>query len=203
MTLVVLFPTEICLTVFGAEFAPAGDTMHFLAVTLALTMLNQVYTSQIMGVNRPDISAKIILGTFFLNVVLLLIFIPNELFGVPDARPVVHRSGDGHRDHGNDLCSFPCAMIVKKLTGTGTERRMVKHLAASAVAGAALVLLSSVYHLSGLIALAIFFMVTIFVFLGTLVALKEFTRSDLNQILDIINPKKMFSYMGEEMKNKR
>ncbi|HEY3420767.1 MAG TPA: flippase [Methanomassiliicoccales archaeon] len=202
VTLVVLFPTEICLAVFGKDFAPAGDAMRFLGITLSLTMLNQVYTSQIMGVNRPDISAKIILGTFCLNVVLLLIFIPKELFGVKMLG--LSYTGAAIATATTALALFVSVrIIVKRLTGTGTERRMIKHLIAAAVAGAAIVLLNAEYRLSGLIALAIFFVVTALVFLGTLIALKEFTKYDLRQILDIINPAKMVSYMGEEIKNKR
>ena len=202
VTLVVLFPTEICVAIFGKAFAPAGDTMRFLGFTLALTMLNQVYTSQIMGVNRPDITAKLVLATFCLNVSLMMIFVPKELFGVKMLG--LSYTGAAIATALTAASVFiSVRLIVKRLTGTGTERRMARHLLSAAVSGVALVLLNSVFRLSGLIPLVIFFVVTAVVFLGTLIALKEFTRSDLNQILDIINPKKMFSYMGEEIKNKK
>lgn len=202
VTLVVLFPTQICLAIFGKDFAPAGDVMRFLGFTLALTMLNQVYTSQILGINRPDISAKLTLATFLLNFALMLIFIPKELFGVPMLG--LSYTGAAIALTLTSLAVFiSVRIIVYKLTGTGTERRMGLHIIAAIMAGVAIVLLNMVYRLSGLIPLIIFFAVTALVFLGTLVALKEFTKSDLNQILDIINPKKMFSYMGDEIKNKR
>ncbi len=202
ITLVVLFPTEICISVFGQQFAPAGDAMRFLGITLAFTLLNQVYTSQILGVNRPDISAKIVLGTFTLNVILLFVFIPNELFGIKLL---------GLSYTGAAIATAIAAMvmfitvrlIVKRLTGTGTEPRILKHLFAAGVAGATIEALNTVHHLSGIINLLIFFGVTVAVFLGTLIALKEFTRSDVTQIIDIVNPSKMFSYMGEEIKNKK
>jgi O-antigen/teichoic acid export membrane protein len=202
ITLVVLFPTELCVTVFGAQFAPAGDAMRFLGITLAFTLLNQVYSSQILGVNRPDIYSKIVLGTFLLNVVMLLVFIPNELFGIPLL---------GLSYTGAAIASAITAMalfitvrlIVKRLTGTGTERRILKHLIAAAVAGGVIVLLNSVHHLSGIFNLVLFFVVTFATFFGMLILLKEFTKSDVSQILDIINPAKMFSYMGEEIKNKK
>ncbi len=202
VTLVVLFPTQICVTVFGADFRPAGQTMQFLGFTLGMTMLNQVYTSQIMGVNRPDITAKIILGTFFLNLGLMLVFIPHDLFGF-------HMLGLSYA--GAAMANVITAttvfltvrMVVKRLTGTGTERRMWKHLAAAASAGAVLVLLNTIYPLGGFISLAIFFLVLEAIFFGMLVALKEFTIWDLRQILDLINPAKMLKYMGEEMNNKK
>ena len=202
VTLVFLFPTEICVTIFGASFRPAGDTMRFLAITLGLTLLNQVYSSQILGVNRPDISAKIILGTFLLNVCLLFIFIPNELFGLRMLG--WSYTGAAIATSITALSVFiSVRLIVKRLTGTGSDPRILKHLLAGAVAGAVIVSLSSVYHLSGYIALVIFGVVTVAAFFAALTALKEFTRSDVREILDIVNPSKMFSYMGEEIKNKR
>ena len=132
----------------------------------------------------------------------MLIFIPRELFGVPMLG--LSYTGAAIALTLTSLAVFVSVrIIVWKLTGTGTERRMGLHIIAAIMAGIAIVLLNTEYRLSGLIALVIFFAVTALVFLGTLVALKEFTKNDLNQILDIINPSKMFSYMGEEIKNKR
>jgi len=39
-------------------------------------------------------------------------------------------------------------------------------------------------------------------FLLVLAALKEFTRMDVKYFLDLINVKKMFSYVGGELKGK-
>ncbi len=202
ITLVVLFPTEICVTVFGPQFRPAGDTMRFLAVTLGLTLLNQIYRSQIFGVNRPDISGKITLSTFVLNVVLLLLFVPSELLGVKMFG--LSYTGAAIASMLTALAVFVSVrIIVKRLTGTGSDPRILWHLAAAAVAGAAIYSLSFVYHFSGIMALVIFGVVTLVTFFAALAAFKEFTRADIDFFLDLINPSKMFSYMGEEMKNKR
>ncbi len=202
VTLMILFPTEVCVTIFGSEFAPSGDTMRFLAVTLGLTMLNRVYSSQIMGVNRPDISAKIILGTFLLNVALLLVFVPKEVLGVKMLG--LSYTGAAIATTLTALALFVSVrMIVRRLTGTSSNPRILRHLMAGVAAGAAIVLLNMVYHFSGIIALIIFGVVTLTAFLAVLAALKEFTRVDIRYFLDLISPSKMFSYMGKEMKNKR
>jgi O-antigen/teichoic acid export membrane protein len=202
VTLIVLFPTEVCVTFFGAQFTPAGDTMRFLAITICLTLLNQVYASQILGVNRPDISAKITLGTFLLNVALLLLFVPKELFGVK----MLGMSYTG--------AAITCALtalivflsvriIVKGLTGTGSNPRILRHVLAGGVAGTVIVSLGTVFTMSGVLSLIIFTAVTMVAFFASLSVFKEFSKSDIDYFLDLVNPKKMFSYMGEEMKNKR
>ena len=201
-TLIILFPTEVCVSLFGPEFAPAGDTIRFLAITMALTLLNQIYTSQILGVNRPDISAKIILGTFMINMVLMLLFVPDVLFGVKMLG--LSYTGAAIASAITAMAVFVSVrMIVKGLTGTKSNPRILKHILAGIVAGAAIVAMDQVLPLSGLLRLLLFVAVTLAVFFASLAALKEFTRADIDYILDIVNPSKMFRYMGEEIKNKR
>jgi hypothetical protein len=50
--------------------------------------------------------------------------------------------------------------------------------------------------------LIVFGMVAFGVFLSILAAFKEFTRKDVEYFLDLINVKKMFSYIGGELKGK-
>lgn len=202
VTFLVLFPTQISVVIFGAQFAPAGEAMRFLAITIGLTLFSQVYSSQILGVNRPDISAKITLGTFILNVVLLLVLVPNELFGV-------RLLGMSYTGAAIALALTALAvfvsvrLIVRGLTGTRTNLRILRHLVAGAAAGIVLEGLNNVLPLSGILTLVIFAVVTVVAFFAALAVLREFTRADVNYFLDLVNPKKMFSYMGEEMKNKK
>jgi O-antigen/teichoic acid export membrane protein len=202
LTLIILFPTEVSVTIFGAQFAPGGDVMRFLAIGVGLTLLNQIYTSLILGVDRPDIIAKLTLGTFVLNVTLLLLFIPNDLFGVKML---------GMAYVGAAIATALTALavflanrfIVKALTGTRGNPRLLRHILAGIIAGAVITLLGMVYPLSGLIALVIFGVVTLAAFYGSLVLLKEFTRADFDYFLDLANPKKMLSYMGGEIQSKK
>jgi O-antigen/teichoic acid export membrane protein len=202
VTFVVLFPTQISVIIYGAEFAPSGDAMRFLAITLCLTMLNQVYTSQVLGVNRPDISAKITLGTFLLNVLLMFIFVPDSLFGIP----MLGMSYAGAAI-ASALTAFAVflsvRLIVRKLTGTKSNPRILRHLLAGVTAGIILVLLNVEYPLSGILGLIIFGVVTLISFFVSLALLKEFTRADFVYFLDLVNPSKMFNYMGNEIKSKK
>jgi hypothetical protein len=79
----------------------------------------------------------------------------------------------------------------------------MRHILAGAFAGLIIISLNTVYRLSGVIALVIFAGVTLLAFYGALAALKEFTRADIDYFRDLLSPSKMFSYMGEEMKNKK
>ena len=201
-TLIILFPTEVCVALFGGQFAPAGDTMRFLAISMTFSLLNTVYSSQIMGVNRPDITAKIILATFFMNVVLLLIFVPDQLFGMKMLG--LSYTGAAIVTAMTSLAVFlSVRIIVKELTGTTSNPRILRHILSGVVAGATTLLLDQVFPFAGLIGILVFGTVTLAVFFGIMTALKEFSRADIDYFLDLINPRKMYSYMGNEMKNKR
>jgi O-antigen/teichoic acid export membrane protein len=202
VTFIIIFPTEVSVTIFGSQFAPGGDTMRFLAITLGLTLLNQVYDSQILGVNRPDISAKIILGFFLLNAILLLLFVPKELFGMKMLG--MSYTGAAIASALTEAVVFVATrLIVNKLTNTSGNPRILRHILAGVIAGAVIILLSRFYLLSGIIALAIFAVVTLVAFFFSLVLLREFTRADVNYFLDLANPSKMLSYMGDEMRSKK
>ncbi|HEY3420770.1 MAG TPA: oligosaccharide flippase family protein [Methanomassiliicoccales archaeon] len=202
VALFIVFPTEICVTFFGSQFAPAGDVLRFLAVWLWLTLLNQVYNSQILGVNRPDISAKRTMGTFILNVILLFVFVPDEIFGVRMLG--MSYTGAAIATAITAVALFiSVRIILKKLTGTGSNPAVLKHLFAGVVAGVAIAALGTAYHFSGVIAFIVFGAVTVGVFFAVLAVLKEFTKTDIAYFTDLINPIKMLSYMGGEMKNKR
>lgn len=202
VTLFIIFPTEICVTFFGPQFAPSGDVLRFLSIWLWLTLLNQVYLSQILGVDRPDISAKRTMGTFILNVILLFIFVPDELFGVKMLG--MSYTGAAIATAITAVMLFiSMRLVLMKLTGTTSNPRILKHVLAAVVAGVAIASLGEVYHFSGTISLIVFGSVTVIVFFSVLALLKEFTRSDVAYFADLVNPKKMFGYMGAEIKNKK
>jgi O-antigen/teichoic acid export membrane protein len=202
VTLIILFPTEVYTALFPNANFSGGEAMRFLAIAMMLTLLNQVHTSQILGVNRPDISAKISWLTFIVNVLLLLLFIPKELFGVK----MLGMSYTGAAIAGALTALFTffsVRLVVKNLTGTGTNPRIFRHIIAGIVTGGALEALNLVFPLSGIFRLILFAAVTLLVFFAVLTALKEFTRADIVYFLDLLSPSKMYSYMGDEMKNKK
>jgi len=202
VTLVVLFPTEIAVTIFGSQFRPAGDTMRFLAVDVAFTLLCQIYISQILGVNRPDINAKIILGSFVVNVALLIVFVPNELFGVR----LLGMSYTGAR-HSRTIGSLTVLLwvrlIVKNLTGPVTTpdpeasavrccRRSGHRAAGHGVfpvrSGAPGDLQRG--HAGGVLC-------------GRWPRSRSSPARINHFFLDLLNPSKMLNYMGGEMKSKK
>ncbi len=201
-TLIIIFPSEISIALFGQQFAAAGDTMRYLGIAMALGLLNQIYYSQILGVNRPDISARIVLFTFLINCILMLIFVPKTLLGVNMLG--MSYTGAAIATSITAIIMFVSVRtLVSRLTGTKSNPRILRHILAGIATGVLLYGLDLVFPMDGLFRLIIYGLVTLATFFAALVVLKEFTRADLVYIMDIVNPSKMFSYMGDEMKNKK
>ncbi|HVO77700.1 MAG TPA: oligosaccharide flippase family protein, partial [Methanomassiliicoccales archaeon] len=82
-TVMVVLPTQTAAVMIGGNFGPSAEPLRWLALSTMLVMLNQVHTSQILAVNRPDLSAKITVVSFVVLAITLFLLVPTTLFGAP------------------------------------------------------------------------------------------------------------------------
>ncbi|HTY47772.1 MAG TPA: flippase [Methanomassiliicoccales archaeon] len=197
--LIVLFPTETARVMLGSNIAGAGDPMRFMALTTMLVLLNQVHSSQILAVNRPDLSAKVTMATFLVNFALLVIFVPASFLGIP-ALGLSYEGAAVAILIGNAIMWVVMRYIVWRLTGTGSNVRILLHVLAAIVAGLALIPLAYDIPLGGWLQMIIWGAYTLTIFLGVLTLLNEFDRDDLNYFLSILSVRELWEYFRAEMK---
>jgi O-antigen/teichoic acid export membrane protein len=200
VTVIVLFPTE-CAKVLLNDFADAAEPLRFLALATLLTMLNSVHSQQILAVNRPDTSAKLILINFLIYGGLLLILVPANLIGIP----MFGLSATGAAIA--NLIAVAAILVITRftvyrLTGTSANPRLSLHVAAAAVSAIWLMLLSGILELSGWPTLIVYGLSSSLVFLVVLYVLREFKREDLDYFLDLLSVRKMLSYISKELRHK-
>jgi len=194
--LIIMFPYAICEVLLGPLFIDSGDAIGIMAITNFLIMLNAVHGSQIVAVGRPDISARITIFTVIVNISLMLLLIPPQGMGLGFVGAALALL------IGNIIGFLLVRYAVWRLTRTAPNVRLSLHLVAGIVTMAALFALDLVISIDRFYTLILFGLVTFAVYLPMLALLKEFTREDLNYFLELINMKKMFSYIGEELKGK-
>lgn len=195
--LIIMFPAEVCLVLLGPLFKDSGKVIGILAVSNLLIMVNAVHSSQIVAVGRPDISARISIFTVVMNVSLLLLFIPGG-FGLG-----LNYVGAALALMMGNIASFIIIRyVVWRLTGTSTNVRLSLQLLAGAATGALLYAMGMFMSISSWYILVIFGLAAFGIYLVVLAVLKEFTREDVNYFLELINLKKMFSYISEELRGK-
>ena len=194
--LIIMFPYEVCEVLLGPLFISSGDAIGIMAVTNFLVMLNAVHSSQILGVGRPDISARITIFTVVLNVTLMFLFIPQSGLGLNFVGAALALLV------GNIVNFSLVRYAVWRLTRTAPNLRLSLHLVAGFATMAVLYVLNIFISIDRFYTLILFGLVAFAVYLPALALLKEFTREDLNYFLELINVKKMFSYIGGELKGK-
>jgi len=200
VAVMVIFATPVASILLGTSFAPAGLSLQFLAVASLLGLISQVHASQILAVNRPDMTARLTILSFVVYIPLLLILVPDNIFGVQmfDLSYV-----------GAAIASMITAIVnvialrwvVYKLTKTGFNPRLTIQIFALLVTSGVLILLNDFHHVSGFLWLVLYSGVSLAVFFGILVAFKEFTRKDLDYFLELLNIRKMLRYIREEVRN--
>lgn len=194
---IIMFPTEVCLVLLGPLFEDSDKVIGIMAVTNLLTMMNAVHGSQIVAVGRTDLSARISIFTVALTMGLLVLFVPAG-FGLG----LSYTGAAMALLVGTSVGFVTVRYVVWKLTGTTINTRLALQLIGGMVTAVALLVLSGFMDISSWYTLAFFSLAAFAVFLTVLFVIREFTRKDLDYFLELVNVKKMLSYIRDELKGK-
>jgi O-antigen/teichoic acid export membrane protein len=200
--IIVLFPEQIADTLFGSNFSQASDPLRILALALLPSILNGIYISQLYAVNRPGLSAKLTLLNFSVNVGLMILLIPNGLFGV-------RLFGLG--EDGAAIAYLVSSLLMlavarnglRQLTDSPVNKRIALHLIAAILTGGSILVLSMFVAVTGLVSLIVYCVLTIAMFETILFLMKELNIKDVHYFLDVIDPRKMKDYVSSEIARKR
>jgi O-antigen/teichoic acid export membrane protein len=194
--LIMMFPYEVCEVLLGPKYVDSGKAISIMAATTFITMINAVHGSQIIAVGRTDISARITIFTVVINIALMLLFIPSFGLGLSFVGAAIALF------IGNLIGFVIVRYVVYRLTGTSPNVRLALQMIAGIAAAAVVYLLGIFLAIDSWYTLMLFGLVSFAVFLGSLTLLKEFTRKDIDYFLEMVNIKKMFSYIKEDLKSK-
>jgi O-antigen/teichoic acid export membrane protein len=199
---IVLLPTEVSIILLGPQFVGSGGPMRFLAVSVLMNMLNGLYLNQVNAMNRPDLTAKIVLISVCVNITLLLLLIPTrfvgvEMFGLAATGAAVA-----------NMCYFLTTFVISrlvcsKMTRTGLSKRLLLHLAGAMITGAVIFLLSGFWNMGSWIDLIIYGLVAVGVYWAFLYLVRELGKDDIKYFLSSLNPRKMGSYVKEELRERK
>jgi O-antigen/teichoic acid export membrane protein len=185
-------------------FYPAVSIFMILPFYTLLLALAMPFNYQLMGMNKPKLARNRVIIMVSINVVLNIILIPQDiqslgikLFGLGPMGAAI--ATVAAYAVGLIYCRIAANKLIKELWNP----RVLLHLLAASVMGIILYWLSSViyvgrwYHLLGFVA----FGLAIYLFI--LYLLREFTRKEIDFLLDIFNIKKMFKYIKEEIRKEK
>ncbi len=199
IVLCAIFAEPLIAIFFGNEFLPAVPIFRLLLIVTYLSSINIAYARQMEGTNRPGLGVRIASINIILNIVLNLIFIPDQLFGIR-----LLGLGAIGAAIATAISFVPAFILMRyyayRITGTRSNWRILLHLFTAGVTGCAAYFTSLAiasiqwYHLIG------FGITFLIIYFGILYLMREFTKEDLRYLLDLLNPRKMGDYAKSELK---
>jgi len=202
LTTIIVFPHQIAGIFFGDAYTSAGEVLPYVAVATYIGLLNLTVSAQVLGMNRADLYMKWTCLNLVLTVVLLIVLVPSNLFGI-QAIGLSYR-GAAYASAISAFASFGVARwLTYSLTKTKPNQKILKHIAAATVIGIAMYYAGTFYPVTHWFEAAIYLLISLGGFLGILYCLREFTAQDLHFFLDTLNLRKMEHYVTTELSHKK
>jgi len=219
-TSMVLVPPVIVIIVFvypvinimlNSSFLPAAPVLIIMMLYLFMFSINRPYGSLIRGIDRPDLTVKIGLGSCIANIVMNLLFIPKNglLSNLSIGQYVISINGATGAAVATGLSTlvgfFGLRLVSKKLIGIKLfQTHTPRHIIAGLVTGGILYYLAyetSLFPTIHWYYLLMFAGLGLGIYLLVLFVLREFNKDDLKFFLDILRPREMLKYISSELKD--
>jgi Na+-driven multidrug efflux pump len=166
------------------------------------------YESQFSGMDKPKINRNRILIMLFFNITLNVLLIPKDIqmlggiklfgLGAPGAAIAT-------------VVSFAVSLLYTRIMSyrltksKGNKRILLHAFAALIMTGSLYILLYSydlIFWITRWYHLLLFVALGLIIYLGVLAILKEFTKKDFWYYMDVLNIRKMITYIRDELKGK-
>ena len=202
VTMVVL-AEPIIRILLSNRYYPALPVLQILPFFVLIEVLSRPYTSQLQGMNMPEITRNRVFIMMVVNVLLNLVLIPQDIKSMGIKLAGLGAKGAAIATVISYLFGIVYIRIVAwRKTGIKGTHRIALHAIAAAITGWILwnmeniVLIARWYELLGVAALGMG------IYFSILFLLREFKREDLALFMDTLNVKKMLGYIKDEMNGK-
>lgn len=185
------------------KFYTAIPILQIMPLFALFDALERPYQTKLLGMDLPNFARNRMLIMLSLNLILNLLLIPRNikslgisLFGLAGvgaaiATVVAYFSG-----------LIYTRLIIYKMSKIGLNVSVIKHFFAAIIMGFIVRYMNKYYIVRRWYDLLFLFILGLAIYLAILIALKEFKKRDFYLFIDTLNPKKMFSYISLEIKEK-
>ena len=185
------------------KFYSAIPILQILPLFAMFNALKRPYETRLLGMELPNFARNRIFIMVFVNVILNIILIPKDIrslgiklaglagVGAAIATVVAYFSGLVYT-----------RLIIYKMSKIGLNVSVIKHFFAAIIMGFIVRYMNKYYIVRRWYDLLFLFIFGLVIYLAILIAFKEFKKKDFYLFIDTLNPKKMFSYISLEIKEK-
>ena len=186
------------------KFYSAIPILQILPLFAIFDALGRPYQTRLLGMDLPKFERNRIFVMVLVNVILNIILIPRDIrslgiklaglagTGAAMATVIAYFSG-----------LIYIRMAAYKISKLGINKSVIKHAAVAIIAAILTSYINKFYIVHRWYDLLFLFAIGFAIYILILTAIKEFRKEDFNLFIDTINPKKMVSYIMEEIKGKR
>jgi len=186
------------------KFYTAIPIMQILPLFALFDALERPYQTKLLGMDMPKLARNRMLIMLGINVVLNFLLIPRDIkslgiklaglagTGAAIATVIAYFAGLVYT-----------RFITYKISGIGINVSVLKHFFAAVLAGMAANYINKFYTVARWYDLVAIFAIGLAIYVVILTAIKEFRRDDFNLFIDTVNPKKMLTYMKEEIGSRK
>ena len=204
IVLIIVLAEPIIHILLSDKYMDALPVLQILPIFVLIEVLSRPYQSLFQGMDMPKIVRNRILIMVIVNVALDILLIPKDikslgikLFGLASegaaiATVVAYFIG-----------FFYLRVLAYKKSGTGKSTVVVKHLFAALVTGAIIHYVKTFYYIARWYDLLAIFSMGILIYVGILATIKQFKKEDFYLFVETLNPKKMITYIVEEIKGEK
>jgi len=198
VTVIMVFPSQIAVMLFGDEFLNAGKVLPYLAAATYIGLLNLTVSAQILGMNRVGLYMKWMYANLVLMVILLIVLVPSRVLGM-NALGLSYQ-GAAIASTISAIVSYAIARwLTFNLTRAKPDPSILKHIVTAALVALIMYYASSFYAASHWYDVAVYLLVSLGAFLSILYIIKEFTAQDIRFFLNNLNIGKLGRYVKEEL----
>lgn len=185
----------------SSKFDQAIPILTILPFFILLEALSIPYTYQVIGMNKPKIARNRIIIMVCITICLDLILIPKNIPGL------------GLTLYGLKAVGASIATVIGyiggyiyiryagwKLAQIPVNPRILLHLLSASIMGIVIYVLTTFIPVQRWYGLLAFAALGLGIYLFILYLLREYTRKDLDFVLDLLSIKKMWKYMRDEIK---
>lgn len=190
----ILFPEVLAVFLFSTSYAPAAEVIRYLSIATLVVILNQVYLARIMAMDRAKISALLLTTDLLCSLSIMILLISTGWVGPPYIAAAVALA----------ITSFVTMgltrLAVRSLSGDAMNWRMLTHAVAAIGTLLLLIGISQLLNVNSFTMFLAFTALSYLVFEGSMLAVKELRRSDIDHILQAANVKGLLQYVAAEFK---
>jgi O-antigen/teichoic acid export membrane protein len=201
----VALPLPIINILLDPKYEPAVPVLQILPIWALLSIISRSYGPLMLGMDRPWLATISGVVRVAMNIVLNLILIPIDI-------KILGVSGFGLGATGAAIatvCTSIFGFIYLRAVAWHLIKlkwnpvSMIKHFLAASGMVLILYYITSIFDITRWYELVLIFFGAIGIYVGILYLIREFKKDDYNFFMDTLNPKKMISYITEEVKGEK